>query len=146
MPFLLSAIGTAVLASRLSDQSASLTVFFISMIVGFYYLMNDGSLPLPKRTMVVLHVVRKLFSGKFCEFLGNTSYGVYLLHLLVILPMLGSLIQLSVFTHLPQTARFLLCLSLAIPPVYGGAWLLYNALERPGIRAGKSVLQRLRTR
>ncbi len=143
-PFLLSAIGTAILASCLSGQSVSLTVFFVGMVVCFYYLMNDGSLPLPKKMAPLLQLCRKLLSGKFCEFLGNTSFGVYLLHLLVILPLLSGLIQLSTFALLPQIARFFLCLALAIPPVYGGAWLLYYALERPGIRAGKAFLKRLR--
>src|SRR5207302_1784384 len=43
---------------------------------------------------------------RIVSFLADTSYGVYLSHMLVLLPMAAFLLRHPAYTHLPAPARF----------------------------------------
>ena len=90
--------------------------------------------------------VRIALSGRLAKFLGDTSYGVYLLHLLVLLPLAGYLSGSSNFVHLTAILRFGLIAAVLLPIVYGLAWVLHITVEQPGIALGKKVVTRLHQR
>jgi peptidoglycan/LPS O-acetylase OafA/YrhL len=88
--------------------------------------------------------INVLLGNRTAQFLANVSYGVYLLHLLVMVPVLAKLCDFSWFVQRPATARFLILTLLAGPLTYGLAWLLFWGIEKPGIRLGKALIERLR--
>jgi peptidoglycan/LPS O-acetylase OafA/YrhL len=86
---------------------------------------------------------RKFDSG-FCSFLGDTSYGVYLLHNLFILPLAAWVLTKPAIMHLPQKGRFLLLLGCVAGIAYPIAYLVHRFVERPGIALGRKLIRRNR--
>ena len=124
-------------AERSSESAARLP-----LIAALFYLMNDGSLPGSTRLASVVTWVRTVLSARVSRFLGDTAYGFYLVHLLVLLPVAGALARYPAYVQTPAVVRWLLCMALAAPIAYVLAWLLYRAVEVPGIRLGKSLVRR----
>jgi len=111
------------------------------VVIGMFYLMDDGTLPGSRLVHGVIEKLRALLSNRVSRFLGDTSYGVYLLHLLLLIPVAGMLTQYSAYLFLNGVARMLVCLLLVAPVVYLAAWMLYRTVESGGIRLGKRVIQ-----
>jgi peptidoglycan/LPS O-acetylase OafA/YrhL len=65
---------------------------------------------------------------------------VYLLHLLVMLPVMQVITQHA----LPTSMLFLTTIVVVIPIVYSLAWLLHLWIERPGIHLGRQILKTMR--
>jgi peptidoglycan/LPS O-acetylase OafA/YrhL len=76
------------------------------------------------------------------RWLGDVSYGAYLLHLLVLVPVVAML-ALSFGAALPAPARFAVALVVTAAIVYPISWACYRAVELPGIDLGKRVLRAL---
>jgi peptidoglycan/LPS O-acetylase OafA/YrhL len=70
------------------------------------------------------------------KFLGNTSYGVYLMHMLVITPVTAALVSQQWFLAMDGPMRFAFALTVTAPLVYGFACLGFWFVEQPGIRVG----------
>lgn len=84
-----------------------------------------------------------MLGGRVATFLGDTSYGVYLLHLLVMLPVLQGIILLHPFS---APVLFLMTVAIVVPVAYGGAWVLHVWIERPGVQLGRRLLATLRAK
>jgi peptidoglycan/LPS O-acetylase OafA/YrhL len=76
-----------------------------------------------------------ILGNRFAAFLGDTSYGVYLVHMLLLIPAL-SLIRTT--SHL---SRFLLVSAIVAPLCYAISWALSWMVENPGIALGKRIAQ-----
>ncbi|HUD49991.1 acyltransferase [Parvibaculum sp.] len=74
--------------------------------------------------------------------LGDLSYGVYLIHLLVLIPAVAQLAG----TGLRGFPLFLASAALTVATAYPVAWLGFAFIEQPGIALGKRLLRRSRTR
>ncbi|HEX7642086.1 MAG TPA: acyltransferase [Burkholderiaceae bacterium] len=120
------------------------TLFLVCLMAAMFYLTDDGKLPGAAYLRAAQAAVRRAFSGGLARFLGSTSYAVYLLHLLIVLPAAGALAQFPGYVASNQYLRFLLVLALVLPIVYLLSWLLYQVIEQPGIKTGKSVIRRWR--
>lgn len=83
---------------------------------------------------------RKLLTCRFSLFLGDVSYSVYLLHLMIVLPTIGLLVRYTGFAHQPPLIRFLIVTSIALPAVWLIAVALYHKVEKRGIALGKQLL------
>jgi peptidoglycan/LPS O-acetylase OafA/YrhL len=88
----------------------------------------------------IVPMISSLLGGRLATFLGDTSYGVYLLHLLVMLPVMQVVTQ----HPLSSSMLFLTTVVIVIPIVYLLAWLLHLWIERPGIHLGRQVLKAMR--
>jgi peptidoglycan/LPS O-acetylase OafA/YrhL len=83
--------------------------------------------------------VAQALGSRLAGFLGDASYCVYLLHLLVMIPV--AVLAIRIF---PDRAllRFLLTVGIEAPIVLIVSWGLHLWVERPGISWGRRVLAR----
>jgi peptidoglycan/LPS O-acetylase OafA/YrhL len=109
----------------------------VALVTGMFALLHA-----PETGM--LDQARHMLASRAAVWLGETSYGVYLLHLLILTPVAGALSRIPEYLALPAPLRFALCITLAAPPSYLIAWGLYRTIEAGGIRLGKQMIGRLK--
>jgi peptidoglycan/LPS O-acetylase OafA/YrhL len=138
-PLLLSLVVCALVAvvERTSEAWARLP-----LVLGLYYLMDDGSLPGRAHVANAVGRVRRAMSAPLSRFCGDTAYGFYLVHLLILLPVAGWLARQPAYVQSPAGLRFLLCFVVVGAMAYALAWALYRWVEQPGIQLGKALLRR----
>ena len=103
------------------------------LLIGLFGLIHWRSIGLLDR------VARLLGSPPF-HWLGELSYGVYLIHLLILQAVAAWLI--AQWGHdLSAAARFCIAFAIAAPAAYAAAWITYSLIERPGQKLGRSVLR-----
>jgi peptidoglycan/LPS O-acetylase OafA/YrhL len=90
----------------------------------------------------VLRLPRWMLTNKVSVYMGDVSYSVYLLHLLIVLPVVAFLLANTQFSELSPIMRFIAASAIIIPLTYGVAALLYKFIEKPGIRLGKYIISR----
>jgi peptidoglycan/LPS O-acetylase OafA/YrhL len=112
----------------------------VALVAALFYLMSNGTLPALGVVSRGVDRVRAALSGRLARFLGDTSYGLYLVHLLVLVPVAGALAQLPIYVAAPSALRFTTCVVLVVPTSLALAWLVHRAVERPGMRLGKYVI------
>jgi len=83
-----------------------------------------------------------MLTNKVSVYMGDVSYSVYLLHLLIVLPVVAFLLSNTQFAALPAAIRFISASAIILPVTYGIATLLYKFIEKPGIKLGKAVISR----
>ncbi len=133
-------LGLAVLASLMIviplDGSRRDLLVRLAMAVGFLALLHSASFPDTPRRM--LRTVASKLAGRSAHFLGEMSYGLYLVHLLVLLPVCA-----WIATHHAAwggKGRLGLALAITVPVSYLIAWVGHVAIEQPGIRLGRRCL------
>ncbi|MBK0003183.1 acyltransferase [Erwinia sp. S38] len=87
-----------------------------------------------------LHYPKLILTNRFSVFLGDVSYSVYLLHLLIVLPVVSYLLSSTSFSEFPGITRFALSCIIIIPITYGSAVMLYKFIEKPGIKLGRYLI------
>jgi peptidoglycan/LPS O-acetylase OafA/YrhL len=112
-----------------------------AVAIAFFYVLDDGALPLSSVFRPVLDPLRRLLSGRVAALSGDLSYAVYLLRLLILLPVAGLLLGVPGYLEMSATLRFLLVIAIVIPLTGLGAWLLHYGIERPGIQFGRRLSQ-----
>jgi peptidoglycan/LPS O-acetylase OafA/YrhL len=75
---------------------------------------------------------------RFFAFLADMSYGVYLLHALIV-PIVVGWLATQGMDRIPRT---LAALAICIPLSYALAWIFHIYIEVPGISLGRYLLQR----
>lgn len=110
----------------------------IGIVLGFLALLYKDRLPALMQWPV--GILDKVFSNPLSRWIGDVSYGVYLIHLLVMLPVCGWLAMS--FPDMAPLPRLLTSLSLTCLLTYGLAWLCYRFIEQPGISVGRRVAAR----
>lgn len=114
--------------------------FKIGIVLGFVILLYKDRLPALLK--VPAGLLDRAFSNPLSRWIGDVSYGVYLIHLLVMLPVCGWLaMNFPAMTPLP---RFLSALAMTSVLTYGAAWLAYRFIEEPGIAVGRRIAARYR--
>lgn len=99
---------------------------------------EDGT----RRPPAVLLGGRRLLSSRAARFLGDTSYGAYLIHIPVMLPVAAALAARPWFRSLPAVGRYAVLLGVVALVTYALAELAYRAIEKPGIALGRRLLGR----
>lgn len=80
-------------------------------------------------------------TSRVARFLADTSYSVYLLHFLILWPVLYLLFHQAWFVHLGPYSKVGISFALISIPVYGVSYLLFKFIELPGIKLGRNILQ-----
>ncbi|MBL0372953.1 acyltransferase [Rhizobium sp. KVB221] len=110
----------------------------IGIVCGFFALLYKDALPgILKRAVGLLDVV---FSNPASRLIGDLSYGAYLIHLMVMLPVCGWLANR--FPDWAAFPRFWAALVLTASITYGLSWVAYRSIELPGIALGRQVAGR----
>lgn len=135
------AVSLGMLAVVTLFEGHALSLARIVLVIGMFYLMHDGTLPGSAFLGSGIAALRRVFSNRLSRFLGDTSYGVYLLHLLVLIPVGGALTRIPEYLALPSPMRLLVCLSMVAPAVYFVAWILFKTVETRGIALGKQIIK-----
>jgi peptidoglycan/LPS O-acetylase OafA/YrhL len=107
----------------------------IGLVLAFFaFLYRDR---LPQIAQLALGWVDWLMSNTVSRFFGDVSYGVYLIHLLVMLPVCGWLARTQ--PGLAPEPRFAAALALTLGLTYGLAFVAYRLIETPGIALGRRL-------
>lgn len=83
-----------------------------------------------------------LFNNRLSLFLGDVSYSVYLIHLLIVIPVSAYFIHHYNVQYDVPLLRFFKVLAVSIPIVYFLSVLTYSFVERPGVKLGKKVINK----
>ena len=86
-------------------------------------------------------LINKFASSRFVKFFGDTSYSVYLVHIMIYLPILNELFKYSWFMNLNEYLRLIVGFVICAIPVYTLAYFLYRNVEIRGINIGRNILR-----
>lgn len=115
-------------------QDAAHTIVRELAVLAFFFLVHW-------RAGGAINFVSGLLGGKFFHWLGELSYGVYLVHLLIMQPVAGWAIG-QFGARIGDFARFSLVLGIVVPAAYLISFVTYWAIEVPGQKFGRSILRR----
>ncbi len=87
--------------------------------------------------------LNRLFSIKPIRYLGDISYSIYLCHLLILTPIVYWLINSTSFVSYSSGVRFLIGVLIIGPLVVVASSLLYRNIEKPPIKLGRFLIQKL---
>jgi peptidoglycan/LPS O-acetylase OafA/YrhL len=88
----------------------------------------------------VVDLGNAILKNRAIGFIADCSYGVYLWHIPIQLCTMRLLQSEGWFVNTQPVERFCLLTAIALPLVYGFAWLTFRLIERPGINLGKRLL------
>jgi peptidoglycan/LPS O-acetylase OafA/YrhL len=106
------------------------------VLTGFFLLVHGRSVPWIDRMSAML-------GASPFHWLGELSFGVYLIHLLILHPVAGWIIQTWGHT-ISSGARFGMAFGLVAPVSYGIAYFTYQYIEMPGQHLGRNVSRLLK--
>jgi peptidoglycan/LPS O-acetylase OafA/YrhL len=114
------------------------TTVRVVLALGFFALVHFQSIGIVDRTA-------RLFGSKPFFWLGELSYSVYLLHLLILHPVAAALIG-RLGEKLPKVAIFGGTLAIVAIVTYSLALITYSLIEKPGQALGRKVIKALVSR
>ena len=88
----------------------------------------------------VILMTRFILSNRFSKWLADMSYGVYLIHLIFMLPIASTLLKYSWYKSSPDFLRFIFVVWLTSIFSYGTSMILFKMIEKPGIIFGKRFI------
>lgn len=119
------------LLAALSLFSANSRVWIIACLIVFMLLFNNDK----------KEWIDKIMSCRLAKFLGDTSYSVYLVHMMIYMPILYKLFQYEWYLNLSDNYRLAIAFVFSAIPVYVVSYFLYRFIELKGIRIGRFIMQ-----
>lgn len=108
-----------------------------ALVAGGFGVLVAGSDRWP-----LLTPIRGWLSSRPGQRAGDYAYSFYLVHLLVLLPVAGTLVSFAGYLTLPAWSRFVICATLSGSVSLALCMLLHRYVEQPGIAWGKRWLGR----
>lgn len=93
------------------------------------------------RAVAPIGWISRLFGSRPFYWLGELSYGTYLVHLLILQPVAAAVIG-QFGLGLGAVGRFAMTGVIVVPLTYALAFVTYRLVELPGQRLGKAVIKR----
>jgi peptidoglycan/LPS O-acetylase OafA/YrhL len=106
----------------------------VALVLIFFAFIHTHRLP--EFAARRLRPVGAWLGNGFFHTLGELSFGAYLIHLMVMQPVIAYLIRTA---DVSDPVRWALTLAITVPIVYGLAWLGYTLIEMPGQNVGKGL-------
>lgn len=95
----------------------------------------------------VFNLASDALGSRIASFMADTSYGVYLLHNIILFPLSAYFITAQPwYVNLSPFERYGILLFIMICLTYPIAFLLHILVEKPGISLGKSIIRSLNNR
>jgi peptidoglycan/LPS O-acetylase OafA/YrhL len=110
-------------------------VFSLLVLFCFLAMLAPGDIPFGP----IVGFVKRTISGRLGKFFGDISYGVYLIHILVMLPVSHFFMSSERLTTSPASLRFLTVFAVSTAIVIPLAYLAHIAIEKPGIKIGHAI-------
>ncbi|TGP49702.1 acyltransferase [bacterium M00.F.Ca.ET.230.01.1.1] len=110
-----------------------------ALVLGFFALVLYRMLP--GAAGAVARKAAVALGGGIFHVLGELSYSIYLIHLLVLQPVAAFVIA-RYGDGLGAPLRFAIVVAVVLPVVCLLSWLTYTVIEMPGQKLGRAVLQR----
>ncbi len=88
----------------------------------------------------LMSIPKKILISKPATFLGDVSFSVYLLHLLIVIPAIAIALEVIDLSMWSSTVRFLIISSITIPLIYSISFILFRLIEKPGVTFGKMII------
>ena len=104
------------------------------LLLGFFALVHW-------RALAPVGWASRLLGSRPFFWLGELSYGTYLIHLLILQPVAAVVIG-RFGTGLGAAGRFALTGAIVVPATYALAFATYRLVELPGQRLGKALIKR----
>lgn len=92
---------------------------------------------------ISLGTAAKMLEAPISRSLGDLSYGVYLIHIFILIPLVRALQSTGWFLDLNGVWRFALVTVLVVPLALLLAKLTFEVIEKPFIKVGRKVANRL---
>lgn len=102
------------------------------LTVGFFILVHYSQAGVRR--------VSSVLGNCFFRWLGELSYGAYLIHLMILIPASAYLVS-TYGNELSPALRFVATLSITVPLTYGLATIGHFMIERPGQKLGRYLLR-----
>ncbi|WP_376705475.1 acyltransferase [Mesorhizobium sp. ISC25] len=110
-----------------------------ALVVGFFALVLYRMLP--GIAGIVARKIAMTLANRFFHLMGELSFSIYLIHLLVLQPVAALVI--TQFGHeLSAPLRFAIVVAVVLPVVCLLSWTTYTLIEVPGQKMGRFVVQR----
>ncbi|WP_416063902.1 acyltransferase family protein [Rhizobium sp. ZK1] len=116
------------------DRDLMHEIVRVLLVLIFFAFIHTHRLPEPLAKR--LSPISAWLGNGFFHNLGELSFGAYLIHLMVMQPVIAYLIQT---TDVSNPVRWVLTLAITVPIVYALAWVGYNLIEMPGQNIGKGL-------
>jgi peptidoglycan/LPS O-acetylase OafA/YrhL len=127
----------AVLVASAVAALADILVLAVTLLLVFMLFFDESSSNIAMRRLK--RGLGRVLGNRITHVMADVSYGVYLIHLLILIPLLNLLLTLQWFASSAVIVRFLVAASLVTVSTYLISWSLHKALERPGIEIGKNA-------
>ncbi len=109
------------------------------LVIAFFALIFHAHLPRPFAS--VMNRLSDFMGNRFCHELGELSFGVYLIHLLIMQPAIAYLIH--AYGHeISDFRRFLLSVAITIPITYALSAIGHKFIEMQGQKIGRVLTKR----
>lgn len=129
----------ALLLARLAGAG-----FFLPLTMLIALLLIVGDAPGERFAGIgPIRAARAALASRPCALLADLSYGIYLVHPMILGPLMTWFIGQPFFMQANPLLRVPMLLALALPAVFAIAWVLHYQVERPGIQLGKRVVDRI---
>jgi len=86
----------------------------------------------------------RIIEHRLFRFMADASYGVYLIHMPLLVLVVWALTHVSHFAQLSPKLRLLVGLAVITPIVYSLAFLAFKYIESPGIKWGRTILKKIK--
>ena len=104
-----------------------------ALVIGFFALVHW-------RSFAIVDRLSRLLGSKPFYWLGELSFGTYLIHLMVLHPVAAWTIR-RFGTDIAASSRFAIVFLIVAATSYALAFAGYTLIERPGQRLGRSILE-----
>lgn len=94
-----------------------------------------------KNTFKIIKLSKEILSSKFSMWLGDVSYSVYLIHLLIVTPLIGFLLKNTSVPDFNPILRFLMVTIISAPIVYTLSTISFKYIEKSGVKLGKKIIR-----